>query len=146
MKQIMWRNVSEAMSKNIITLNPETPVSEIKKMFNKYDFNAFPVIDGNKNLIGMITKTDYLRIFTMGFSFSVTKLQMLWARTAGDIMSKAIFSVRPSSKLIDAANIMVENNFRSVPVVEGKRLVGIITSTDIIKYTLVEIEKEPQKS
>ena len=145
MKQILWRNVSDVMSRNLVTLSPETQILKIKEMFQKYDFNAFPVIDGNKDLVGIVSKTDYLRIFTMGYSFSVSKFQMLWAKKASDIMSKGIYTIKPNSKLVDAANIMVENNFRSVPVVDGKKLVGMITSTDIIKHTLIEIEKSSPK-
>ena|SRR2546428_7967192 len=146
MKYILWENVSEVMSKNLVTLSPETQIPQIQEMFKKHDFNAFPVIDGNRNLVGIVSKTNYLRVFTMGYSFSVSKLQMLWAKTAADIMSKGIYTIKPNSKLVDAANIMVENNFRSVPVVEGKKLVGMITSTDIIKHTLIEIEKTSPKS
>jgi len=146
MKYILWENVSDVMSKNLVTLAPETQIPQIQEMFKKYDFNAFPVIDGKRNLVGIVSKTDYLRVFTMGYSFSVSKVQMLWAKTAADIMSKGIYTIKPNSKLVDAANIMVENNFRSVPVVEGKKLVGMITSTDIIKHTLIEIEKTSPKS
>ena len=139
MKFILWADVSDVMSKDLITITPDTAVTKIREMFQKHDFNAFPVVDGNKTLVGIVSKTDYLRMFTMGYSFSVQKVQMLWAKTAADIMSKGIFTIKPNSKLVDAANIMVENNFRSVPVVQGKKLVGIITSTDIIKHTLIEI-------
>jgi CBS domain-containing membrane protein len=143
MKKILSKKVSQVMTKKVVTLKANDAISHVKEMFKKYGFNAFPVVDGRNNFIGMVSKTDFLKFFTMGITISRSKFYNLFADEVSGIMVKFSDVVNPKSKIIEAANLMVEYGYRTIPVVnKNRRLAGIITSTDIVKYTMLELKRK----
>jgi CBS domain-containing protein len=137
MREINNIAVSEVMTKDVITITPNTTVKELKELFEREDHNAFPVVKGGK-LVGIVSKLDFLRIFTMGTAFHRGDYWKLFADKVEDVMRKAVVSVVPEDSLKVAVEYMVEFNLRSLPIVDGEDLVGIISRGDVMSHLSVE--------
>lgn len=117
--------VREAMQPNADTIGPEVTVFQaVYEYFLKRGLRALPVIEGNR-LIGIISLTDIREM-----------PQERWSHeTVRDHMTPApLKSLTPDDELSDALSIMAEHSLNQAPVLEGDRLVGMITRADIIRY------------
>ncbi|MDD1744053.1 MAG: CBS domain-containing protein [Methanomassiliicoccales archaeon] len=129
--------VEDAMSRRVVSVVPQTSLKELMAIFEEQDFNMLPVIkDGN--LVGVVTKLDLLRAFVVGRTFTKTNSLTILADEVEDIMSTAVESVAPGDTIRQAVEAMVENRLRSMPVVDGENLVGIISRGDVMRYLVFE--------
>jgi acetoin utilization protein AcuB len=112
--------VADWMTHNPVTANPEERLSAIKEKFDAGNFRSIPVIAAGK-LLGVVTDRD-LRLFA-------GKLTDTEAR---DAMTPAPPSVTPDTSLHKAAQLLKEHKLDSLLVIEDARLVGIITTTDVL--------------
>jgi IMP dehydrogenase len=111
--------VKDYMSSSVITVKPDQKISEVLKLMYETNHDGFPVVEGG-NLVGIITSRDII------LSSKAEKV--------ADVMSKEVMVTFPETNLIDAARVMFRKGFSRLPVVdEEKRLVGIITNTDVIR-------------
>lgn len=128
--------VSQIMAKALIVVNPTKKISEVNQMFNEYGIRHIPVVDGTK-LIGVISKNDVLKI---GYGAGDTHPEALNAiydsYELKDIMVQNPVTVTAETNIKDAAEILSEQSFHSLPVVEKEEVVGIVTTTDLVKYLL----------
>lgn len=131
--------IEEVMTRDIITVGRHTKVRELKEMFEKYDFNAFPVVEGG-NLVGIVTKLDFMRMFSVGMKFSMMRYREMFAGEVGHIMREALVTLTPRDTVEKAVEYMVEFGLRSLPVVEGKKIVGMVSRRDLMQYLLLEVE------
>lgn len=136
-RRIKDLKIEEIMTSDVITVERDTSVKELKELFERYDFNAFPVVE-NQEIVGIVTKLDFLKIFSIGLQFSMTEYWKLFAEKVADVMREAVVTVHPKDTLEKAVEYMVEFKLRSLPVVDGKKLVGIISRKDVIKHLLAE--------
>jgi len=134
-------SVAEVMEKEVVTVTEDVKVGELKELFDKYDFNAFPVLrDGA--LVGIVTKLDLLRTITTGGRDSLRDIAKLWAENVGDMMRTAVITLWPDDTILKAADFMVEFKLRSIPVMDGRKLVGIVSRSDILPYVLTDDGEE----
>ncbi len=130
--------VSTIMTKNIITLNSIDDLGTAERLFKEHNIRHIPVVEGDK-IIGMLSLTDLLRIsFADGVyedesDVETTVYNMF---TISQVMAKSLKSVSGNTTIKEVAEILAENEFHALPVVESNRLVGIVTTTDLIKYLL----------
>lgn len=124
------------MTPNPITVNTTNKVSDVAKIFSEKNIHHIPVVSGSE-LIGMISKTDIDKV-----SF-VTNLQDEKVNTAiydslkiEQIMTNQLDSVQQDDEVREAASLLAKGNYHAVPVLEGEKLTGIVTSTDVIRYLL----------
>ena len=128
--------VSKIMTPNPITVNTTNKVSDVAKIFSEKNIHHIPVVSGSE-LIGMISKTDIERV-----SF-VTNLQDQKANTAiydsleiEQVMTNQLDTVQQDDEVREAAALLAGGTYHAIPVLEGEKLTGIVTSTDVIKYLL----------
>lgn len=131
--------IKDVMIRELVTVGRNTKVRELKELFEKYDFNAFPVVE-NGNLVGIVTKLDFMRIFSVGMKFSLPRYREMFAGEVGQIMREALVTLTPRDTVERAVEYMVEFGLRSLPVVEGKKLVGMVSRRDLMQYLLLEAE------
>lgn len=131
--------IEDVMTTKVITVGRRTRVSELKALFDKHDFNAFPVVE-NGNIVGIVTKLDFMRIFSIGMRFSLTRYHEMFAEEVGRIMREALVTLTPDDTVEKAVEFMVEFGLRSLPVVEGKKLVGMVSRRDLMQHLLLEGE------
>ena len=141
-KRIEERTVRHVMTPAPRTVGPKTSLHELKALFETHDFNALPVVDERGVLRGVVTKLDFLKMFSPDRRRYLPDLRALWAERVEDIMSRGIIAVTPDETVATAADLMVQSRLRSLPVVERhsreQRLVGIVSRTDLMASLLLE--------
>jgi CBS domain-containing protein len=107
----------DIMTKNVVTLLPEVPVEEAGETLTLYRIHGAPVVDGAEQLVGMVSLVD---------------LVGRTGRRVKDIMSGDPVSASVDTPVDEIASIMLEQMVRRVPIVEGGRVVGIVSASDVI--------------
>jgi CBS domain-containing protein len=139
--------VYDVMTPAPITVTPQTPVRDLIALFDRHDFNAFPVVDDGGIVRGIVTKLDVLRLFRPDENLFVPALSRMDSVRVHDIMRHGVVSVEAGDPLVVAADLMVETRLRSLPVVRrepnGPVLAGIVSQGDLLRglrFELAETE------
>ena len=133
--------VTHIMSKNLHTLNLTNSLEEAEKAFKKHHVRHLPVVSGSE-LIGMLSLTDLARIsfvdsfgdYNEGESEVDTAVYSMLS--IEQVMAKKVETVDAESTIRDVAEILSKREYHALPVVEEGKLVGIVTTTDLIRYLL----------
>ncbi len=139
---------SDIMTSEVITVGPDTAVRHIAALLFMHRISAVPVV-GDGELVGIVSEADLLHrheIGTEGGARSGSRwLQLLSADSsvsdyvkshatrARDIMTADVVTVAPSTPLAEVATLLERRHVKRVPVVEGRRLVGIVSRSDLIE-------------
>ncbi len=147
-KRIESKVIREIMTPSPVTVRPDTSISDLKALFERYDFNAFPVVDELGVLRGLASKLDLLRVFRPDWRRGgISSVLALRAECVDDIMSRGIIAVEPDEPVVTAVDLMIEARRRSLPVVEhraeGRMLVGMVSRTDLLPYLTLASEEPP---
>ena len=129
--------VSHIMAKSVISVNKTQSLREVKSLLENEGIRHVPVVSGNE-LIGIISKTDITKlsfgsIFENQGNSDEAVLDML---SIEQLMTAHPKSISSDTPIRDVAEILVNEDFHSLPVVDEGKIVGIVTSTDILKYML----------
>lgn len=130
--------VSEIMTKNIIKLNLSDELTKAEELFKKHNIRHIPVVNGNQ-IVGMLSYTDLLRVsYADAADEAADNVESIVFNmfTVRQVMAKEIVIISPSSAIRTAAEILSKYEFHALPVCEGELLVGIVTTTDLMKYFL----------
>ncbi|PIB29760.1 HPP family protein [Maribacter sp. 4G9] len=130
--------VSTIMTKKIITLNSNDQLETAERLFKQHHIRHIPVVEGDR-IIGMLSLTDLLRIsFADGAYEEDADVETIVYNmfTISQVMAKNLKSVSSDTTIKEVAEILSHNEFHALPVVDGETLVGIVTTTDLIKYLL----------
>lgn len=119
--------VRDCMTRNPITVRPESDPLAAVSLLKSGGFRRLPVIDEAGELVGIVTRNDLEVFLSRAGSPGVIKRQ----HRVDQMMGCNVVMVSPDCPLEEAANLMVKHKIGSLPVVEDGRLVGIITETDI---------------
>jgi acetoin utilization protein AcuB len=126
--------VSTLMSTNIIALNPDDSLKEVKEIFDEKNIHHIPVVKFKK-IVGMVSKTDFLN-FLNGYSKSdydktLEKTRMTSWKVK-DIMTEGLAKIDSKEPIRTALGLFKMNRFHALPIVDNDELVGIVTTWDII--------------
>ena len=130
--------ISTIMTKNVIKLNLSDDLTKAEMLFKKHKIRHIPVVDSNK-IIGMLSYTDLLRISfvdAVDDDEEVVDVTVYNMFTVEQVMAKKLVTVSPDTTIKEVAEIFATKEFHALPVVEGNLLVGIVTTTDLIKYLI----------
>lgn len=127
-----------AMSRDVATVTPDTPLDEALKLLRRHSIKALPVVDSERRVIGILTQTDLVDRAASLRAGLQAGFGALFRRSdggavAGDIMSAPVLTATPDLPLGRLIPIMSDAGHHHLPVVdeEGK-LAGIVTQTDVI--------------
>ena len=127
--------VSSMMTTEVKTVEPEDTMKKVEQVFRENRIHHIPVVEEGK-LLGIVSKSDYL-FFKRGFNDQTTDNRIdefrLKTRKVKDIMTKGIAKLETADRIGVALEIFKENLFHAIPIVDDGKLVGIITTLDIIK-------------
>lgn len=143
----------DIMTKDVLTLTPDTEVTKAAKLLLEKGFNALPVVDKSGLLVGILCQSDLISqqealpvpsYFTLLDSFipltSLKKMerevQKIAATTVQEAMTPEPVTVGPDTDIEQIAALMVDKGFHTLPVLDGGKLVGIVGKEDILR-TLV---------
>jgi len=133
--------ISEIMTKSVITLNRNDDLETAERLFKSHNIRHIPVVDGSK-IIGMLSYTDLLRIsFADAVNEEDNTVESLVYNmfTIEQVMAKKLVSVPPTATIKEVAQLLSEREFHALPVLQDKKLVGIVTTTDLIKFMLKSV-------
>lgn len=146
------------MNKNVVSIRPDDTLKDAVILMVKHSVSGLPVIDENKNIIGIISQSDVLRHGKKPFILEAVDLLeiFLYEQTPTDyeeelkialnmkikdVMTKDIIVVSEDTSVGKIAHLMIENEINRVPVIREGKLVGIIGREDIIK-AIAEVGKK----
>ena len=126
--------ISKIMSNDIITVNKTQSIREVSDIIEGKNIRHVPVVSGDY-VIGMLSKVDLQKIsFVNSYDNDGLTTAMYDNLNIEQVMTKDVKVVQKSDTIYEVATILSKNEFHSLPVVEGEKLVGIVTTTDLIKY------------
>jgi CBS domain-containing protein len=133
--------ISKIMSTNLVTVHHGDPVSKVRQLATQHGVHHIPVVSGDQ-LMGIISWSDMLRV-SFGDTFNADQrtvdATLDHTFTIEQLMQKNPVTLADNASVRDAAEILAKGEFHSIPVVHGTKLVGLVTSTDLIKYMLEQV-------
>ena len=149
-------NVASVMKKPIV-INQNSNIMDVIELFRKYKISGAPVVDNDNVIVGIISESDIIKTLTthdediniiLPSPFDLIELplkttlkieefkediQNALKTKVKDVMTKDVITISPDTSINEAANIMVKNNIKRLPVIKNGTLVGIITRGDLME-------------
>ncbi len=134
--------VSSIMSTDLVTVSPNDNMKKVEKLFQEHSIHHLPVLSNDK-LVGMVSKSDYL-FFKRGFNDQTTDQRLdlfrLKVWKVSDVMTTRLAKMSPGDRINVALEVFKENIFHAIPIVENDKLLGIVTTLDIINHLAIDKE------
>jgi CBS domain-containing protein len=142
--------VADVMTREVITVTPETSLRDLAEILSQKNFNGVPVVDDEGDVIGVVSESDLvernkpLHIPTVFVVLdSIIPLENPWrmqkefkrltSTKVEDIYSKPAVCVEPDTDISEVARIMSEKGIHTLPVIDRGKLVGVIGKGDVIR-------------
>lgn len=114
------------MTTNVITLKPESTLGEVRKILLEKHIHHIPIVEGKK-LVGVVTSWDLFKLGKSAAEYENMQVK--------EVMTTKVATLDPNQHLGAVAEVLTKHLFHAVPIVNDENeLLGIITSTDIIRY------------
>jgi CBS domain-containing protein len=133
MHEFLEYRVGDVMTRHPVTISRETTLADIERIFEAHGFNALPVVGVGARLEGIVTKLDFLKAFTFNPQTIIPLYDEIMQCPAQGVMTSPPITVAPQEPLTRVLETMVATRYKSFPVVEGDRLVGMIAREDIAR-------------
>lgn len=126
-------SVADYMTDRVITVSPDTKINMAVSVMKENQIHRLPVIDGDQ-LVGLVTEgTIQAASPSKATSLSIYEVNYLLNKmTVGEIMEKEVKTISKDAQLEDAISTMRHNDIGVLPVMDGKQVVGIITTNDVL--------------
>ena len=125
--------VSDIMSSRVVCIGADEPVSAAAKLLKRSNVGALPVCDGSRRLRGIVTDRD---IVTRCIALDADPAQ---TRVA-EIMSRGVVTAAPTDEVSRAAHTMRDDQVRRLPVLDGGKLVGMVTLCNLARDRAFDME------
>ena len=124
------------MSSDILSVNQTQSLREVEALIQGEHIRHVPVVSGDK-VIGMLSKTDLQKIsFVNTVDGDGLTTAMYDNLSIEQVMTKDVHTVQKDDTILDVAVILSKNEFHALPVMDGDKLVGIVTTTDLVKFLI----------
>jgi CBS-domain-containing membrane protein len=140
----------DVMTRDVVTVRKETTIRELAEIFTSRRISCAPVVADDGTLVGIVTETDLveqdrnLHIPTVISIFDWViylesgkkfekELKKMTGQTVGDIYIAEVDTVAPATPISEVADLMSVKKIHSIPVVDGRKVVGIIARIDLIR-------------
>ena len=150
--------VRDVMSREPLTVSPETGVEELVRLLGENDLPGVPVTDGGGHVVGMVTESDLVITDDDGEDLHIPhyielmgglipleplrkfeeRLRKAAAATVADMMTSPAVSVEADDPIRKAARLIAESGHNHLPVQEDGHLVGIVTRADVLRAIAAE--------
>lgn len=116
---------ADIMTSNVVTIRENATVREALRTLEELDVRHLPVLDERKELVGMLSDRDLLRL---------RKSQDVLQQSVSDVMSADVLSVTPATDVVEIIDLMAENRVSAVPVLDNDcHLAGIVSYVDVLR-------------
>jgi CBS domain-containing protein len=128
------RQLLERKSRALFSVGPQAPVLEAIRAMAEHHVGALLVMTG-ETLAGIVSERDYARkVILMGRSSSDTPVR--------DIMTSSVLTVSPDTTVQQCMQLMTDQRVRHLPVLEGKRVIGMVSIGDLVKAVIAEQQQQ----
>jgi len=128
-KGIFVKKVSDVASDKIVVADSSTPIRKVAEQIMAV-CSPTAVLTENGEIVGLITDRDMTkRVIVAGLDYN---------RPVKEIMTPKPFTVGPNDLVLKASSIMMQNNIRSLPVVEGNKVLGVLTTTHLVRNNRIQ--------
>ncbi|WP_224483858.1 CBS domain-containing protein [Robertkochia aurantiaca] len=132
--------VAKIMTRELVQLNTTDDLYKAEKLFKKHHIRHIPVVEGKK-IAGIISHTDLMRISyadVLDEDDDTVESVVYDMFSLSQVMTRIPETVSSDTTIREAAKIFTKKEFHALPVVDEGHLVGIVTTTDIIRYYVEE--------
>ncbi len=140
--------VRDLMTPSPYTLSPRDTLASLYDLMDAHRVRHVPIVDADGELVGLLTHTD-LAMTALGSLSDLPLSQerdLLQRRRIRGVMVTEVETIDPDAPLVEAAQTLFENKIGCLPVVEGRRLVGILTESDFVRRFVEESAKTTSAS
>jgi CBS domain-containing protein len=127
------REILRSKGMDVVTVPPGTSVAEAIRVLVQHNIGALVVID--EEIRGIISERDILRTAAEG-------PRLLETATVEELMTREVITCPPGAELREVMDVMTERRIRHLPIVEGSRLVGMISIGDVVNWLRQSTEEE----
>ena len=149
-------HVDQLMSREVVTVTPETSLKEVAELLARHRISGLPVCDRDGRLLGVVSEADILwkelglapgngGVIDLVLNTIDREHERVAARTAGEAMTSPAYTIAPTATVSQAAIAMTDHHINRLPVVSDGALVGIVARSDLVrafKRSDEEIERE----
>jgi CBS domain-containing protein len=136
--------VRDVMTPNPVTLSPEESLMEALQLMRLRKIRRVPVVSTAGKLVGLLTEGDLKRAEPSTLSDTQEQFNAVMEGTqVNRIMIQNLITAKPDTPLIDAARTLFRNKYGALPVLDGEKLVGILTDNDLIGALVKILESHP---
>lgn len=118
--------IKDIMQKELMTVTKKDTIEDVLKIMTEKKINGLPVVDENNLLVGMVVKADIYRFMIQPGHFEVCPVD--W------VMSKKAITSSPDESIQDAAKKLLDHHIIAMPVVEDKKVLGMVSIEDLLQY------------
>jgi CBS domain-containing protein len=136
----------DVMTPHVVSVRPDESVSVAARLTLQKKISGLPVVNDLENIVGVVSESDFLRRteigtktpavevveFFMGRGRLADEYVQFAGRKIGDVMTHDVRTAAPSTPLVDIVRLMERHHIKRVPVVEGDKVVGIITRANLL--------------
>ncbi len=147
---------TDIMTSEVVAVSPDAPIVDVATIMIDHRISAVPVVDQGE-LVGIVTENDLIRRVELGTERArsrwlhfLTSGETLLAeyvkahgQTARDVMTPNVITVRPDAPVTEIADIMESRHIKRVPVVDGKRMVGIVSRANLVQALAIYTPHQP---
>lgn len=127
----------DIMTTSVVSVRPGTSVKEAAALLATHGYTALPVVSDDDRLIGIVTEADVMRDRVprdpRAYCHPLERPATTETTTVGEVMTTPVTAMGPGTDVAVLAGALLDAHQRSTPIVEGSRLVGIVTRRDIVR-------------
>jgi len=126
---------SDVMSSPVVTVPPDAQLKDVAATLVEHRINAVPVVDDGDRLVGIVSEADLLMLEATPGAWHRpgSAARQSPPHTAREVMSHSVYTLTQDTDAAAAARMMLRHNLKSVPVVAGDRVVGMVARRDLLR-------------
>ncbi len=117
-------SIRDIMDRNVFTLRDTADIDELIDELKEKDVGGFPIVNAEDEVVGIVEEKDLVR----QIAGTVT------GQSVEDVMTTTLITITPGTTIKDTSRFMIANDMRRLPVIQEESLIGLITTTDILRY------------
>ena len=133
MHEFLQYRVRHVMTTTLKTIDPSSSLAQAEAIFDQHDFNALPVVEPDGRLVGIFTKLDLLAAFAFTAASIIPQYEDVMRSQVAGQMTRELVTVGPDLPLTRVLQELVETRNKSLPVVDGTHLVGVVAREDVLR-------------
>ncbi len=130
--------ITHIMTRQVVTVNKDATLAEVERLMKRKHIRHIPIVE-DENIIGIVSLTDLQRLsYTSSFAEVEAEgeddVAIFNLLSLDQVMVRNPFCIQKNATVGDACDVLIRMDFHALPVVDGRELIGIVTTTDLLRY------------